>query len=182
MMAGVASDSAGMVGGHNLREPLGFRAVCFVTAGADDGGVEFWRLDRRGIVGVAGERPMAGFASDDNMLSLILLFGHFRVTAFTDGMASVSDRTSRYFSNGGASIVTILTEGSGNDCRSEPDEGHDADRHEASEADEVFYVFEQVLLPRQNLSDPKNARDLGYRVFPRWTMILVTGTREAAHP
>lgn len=86
-----------MVGGHNLRERLGFGAVCFVATGTDDSGVEFWRLDRCGVVGVPGERPMASLASDDNMLSFTLLFGHVRMTAFADRMSGMGDRTSRYF-------------------------------------------------------------------------------------
>jgi hypothetical protein len=90
---------------------------------------------------------MAGFASDDNMLSLPLLFGYVRVTAFADRVAGVDDRTSRYFCNGGASIVPILTEAPGNDCRSEPDKGHNPDCHQGSEPDEVFYVLEQSSAP-----------------------------------
>lgn len=90
---------------------------------------------------------MASFASDDNMLPLALLFGHVRVTAFADRMASVGDRTSRYFCNGGPPIMTILTEAPGNDCRPQPDKGHDPNSHQGSEPDEVFNVLEQSSAP-----------------------------------
>ena len=136
-----------MIGRYNLWERLGFGAVGFMTTSAEDGGVEFCGLDRRGIIGVPGQCPMASFASNDNMLALILLFCYVGVTAFADRMAGMGDGTSRYLINGCSSKMTVLPEGTGNDCSSEPDKGEDPDCHQGSEPDEVFYVVEQGSAP-----------------------------------
>lgn len=90
---------------------------------------------------------MAGFASDDNMLSLALLFSHVRVTAFADRMAGVGDGTSRYLINCCPSKVSILPEAPGNDRSPESDKREDPDCHQGSEPDEVFYVLEQSSAP-----------------------------------
>ena len=44
LMAGIASNASGVIGAHDLWKGFRLGGVGFMTVGADDGRVEFWRL------------------------------------------------------------------------------------------------------------------------------------------
>lgn len=147
-MAGVAGYASGVICGCDLRKGFGFGAVAFVAAGADDGGVEFRRLDGGGIVGMLGLGSVAGFAWNDDVLALLLLFHNVGVAGLAHVVTGMSDGTGRGLGNGGAAIVSVLAEAARDDGGAQEKECHQSDRHDYGEADEVFDVLEQVAFLR----------------------------------
>lgn len=122
-MAGVAGQASGVLCGGNLGEGSGLGTVGFVTAGAEDGGVELGRGDGGRIVGVAGLGSVAGFARDDYVLTLLFLIDYVGVAGFAGIVAGEGDRAGGDLSDGGATIVTVLAETAGYDGGAQDDEG-----------------------------------------------------------
>jgi len=90
-MAGVAGDAAGVVRGNDLRESFRLGAVGFVAASADDGGVEFRRLDGGWVVGVLGLGSVAGFAGDDDVLAELFLIDNVGVAGLANVVSGMGD-------------------------------------------------------------------------------------------
>src|ERR1051326_5300766 len=107
-MAGVAGQTTGVVGGDDLRECFGLRAVGLVAAGGEDRGVELGRLDRGRVVGVFGLGTVAGFAGDHNVLAQLFLIDDIGVAGFADFVAGMGDRAGSGFGDGVAAIVSVL--------------------------------------------------------------------------
>ena len=69
LMAGIAGQTAGMIGAGYLRERAGLGGVGLVTAGANHAGVGQGRLHGSGIIGVPGLWAVADFAVKSGMPS-----------------------------------------------------------------------------------------------------------------
>jgi len=126
-MAGVAGYSSGVICRYHLWETFRLGAVGFVTAGADDGGVQLGRCDRSGIIGVNGLGSVAGFASDDHMLTLLFLINDVGMAGLAGVVAGKGNGPSGGFSDGISAIVAILPK-TGRDDRGAQD-GEDNHRY-----------------------------------------------------
>ena len=147
-MTGVASQSCRMFGTHNLGKPLRLRTIGLVAAHANDCGVRQGRSNRTGVVGVLGERPVASLTGERRVFTLFLQIGDVGVTRLTSFVTGNGNRTRRYLSNGCATIVAVLPEATGNNSCAQNHEREERDQHHCSEPDQVFYVLEQVRLPK----------------------------------
>ena len=81
-----------------------------MTAGADDGRVEFWRLHRSGIVGMFGLGTMAGFAGEHDVLAQFFLLDDVGVADFANVMAGKRDGASGDLGDSCSAIMAILPE------------------------------------------------------------------------
>ena len=80
-----------MIGGDDLREPLRPRFVCFVTTGAEHGGIGKNRL-YCWVFRMFRQRAMAGFAVDVGVLTSLFLIKHIYVAGFAGIVPGVNDR------------------------------------------------------------------------------------------
>lgn len=112
LVAGFAGNAAGMLLGIDLREGFGFGGARRVAADAEDRGIELGRRDR-GIVGVLGQGPVAGFAVDVDVLAGLLGVEDIRVTGLARLVAGIVDRLGCDLGYGSATIVAVLSEGLG---------------------------------------------------------------------
>jgi len=69
LVAGIAGHAARVFDGRHLREALGFGGILFMTAPAEVGHLGQFGDDGAGVVGVFGQRPVAGFAGDVRMFA-----------------------------------------------------------------------------------------------------------------
>jgi len=144
-MAGVAGETAGVICRHDLRKILWLGAVGFVTAGADDGGVEFGWLERSRIIGVLGLRSVAGFAGDHDVLAEFFLVDDVGVACLADVMSGVGDRAGGRLGDGVSAVVSVLAKAFWNDGGTQDDECDECNHYHSDESDEVLDVFEQGL-------------------------------------
>jgi hypothetical protein len=91
---------------------------------------------------------VAGFAGDNDVLALLLLFHNVGVAGLAHVVAGMGDGTRRGFSYGGAAIVSVLAEAARDHRASQKEECHHTDGHNGGEADEVFDILEQVAFLR----------------------------------
>ena len=145
LMAGIAGQTAGMIGAGYLRERAGLGGVCLVTAGANHAGVGQGRLDGSGVLGVPGLRAVANLAVKAGMPAQLLLIDYIGMTAFADFVTGMGDRASGQFSDGIAAVVSVLAEGFGNDSCAQDDERDERDHHDSCEPEKVLDVLEQNL-------------------------------------
>ena len=148
LVAGVAGNASGVICGCDLRKGFGLGAVGFVAAGADDGGVELGRFDGGGIVGMPGLSSVAGFAGNDDVLALLLLFHDVGVAGLAHVVAGMGDGAGRGFGDGGAAIMSVLAEAARDNRATQKKECHQSDGHNGGEADEVFDVLKQGVFLR----------------------------------
>ncbi len=121
-MAGLAGQSGIVLVGDNLREVFGPGAVYRVATDAENGGIQFGRLDRAGIFGVSCERSVAGFAVDADMFSLILHSDDIGMASLAGFVTGKSNWPRRDLREGGAAIETILSKTTWDDSRAQDDE------------------------------------------------------------
>ena len=152
-MASVASESAGVIGGDDLRECPGLGAVGFVAPGAEDRCVELRRLDRARVVGVFGLRSVAGFAGDHDVFAEFFLIDNVGVAAFANIVAGVRNRAGRGFRDGRSSVMAVLAERLRDNGSAQNDEGGDRDDDHSGQTDQVFRVLKQALLSGRPLRD-----------------------------
>jgi hypothetical protein len=150
LVASVAGDASGVICGCDLRKGFGLGAVGFVAAGADDG-VELRWFHGGGIVSMLGLGSVAGFAGDDDVFALLLLFHHVGMAGLAHVVAGMGYGTGGGFGDGGAAIVSVLAEGARDDGGAQEKECHQSDRHNGGEADEVFDVLKQSDLSAAEL-------------------------------
>lgn len=145
-MAGVAGESAGVIGCDNLREFFRLGAVGFVAAGTDHRAVGKNRLHRSGIVGVRALSTVAGLAGNVRVTAKFLLVDDVGVTAFADFMSSETWRPGSGLGDRVAPIVPVLAKAPGDDCGAKHDEQKKRQQHHSTKADEMFDVLEQSCL------------------------------------
>jgi hypothetical protein len=109
-MAGLAGQSGAVFLGDDLGEAFGFGAICLVATDAENGGIEFWRLNGDRIAGVCGERAVAGFAVHAYMLSRILHGDDIGMTGLAGLMSRKYDSLGSYFRDGVSSVVAVSAE------------------------------------------------------------------------
>lgn len=145
-MARVAGEPPGMLCGHDLRKPLRLGAVCLMTARANDRSVELRRLNA-GIIRMIRQRPVAGFAGDNDVLPRLLLVRDIAMATFAGLVTSVDDGLGRDLGYGGAAKVSVLAKALGDDDCAHDHKRRKCDQHDRRQPDQVFYVLEQARLP-----------------------------------
>lgn len=136
-----------MICRHDLRKALRFSAVGFVTTGTHDCCVELRWFHRGGIIGVPALGTVAGLARNNHMPALLLLIDDVGMTCLTRLVARKDNRPSSDLRDRCAPIVSVLAKTPRDDRSPQHDEGNHAYDHHGSEADEMFYVLKQFLLP-----------------------------------
>ena len=122
LVAGVAGETAGVIGSVDLRESLRLGAVGFVAAGTDDGRVGKGGLHRGGIVGVLALSTVAGLAGNVGVSAKLFLIDDLGVTAFADFMSRETRRADGDLGDGISPIVAVLAKAFGDDCGAKDDE------------------------------------------------------------
>jgi len=148
LVARVAGQASGMIGGSDLGEGSGLGAIGFVATGAEDGCVELGRRHGRGIVGVTRLGSVAGFAGDDDVPALFLLIDYVGVAGFAGVVSGEGDWPGGDLGDGGAPVVTVLAKTARHHCGAQDDERHQRDQHYDGEPDEMFDVLEHVVFLR----------------------------------
>ncbi len=166
LMAGVASDSPGMIGGHDLWKRFGLGAVGLVTTGTDDCGIQLGGSYRGRVLGVVGKRSMACLAWNYHVLAQLLLVYDFGMATLADLMSGKCHGTSRDLGDGISAIVAVLPEATGNHRGAKKDESDRRNGHDQHQPNEMFYVLEHSTL----LFSPS--------ALPRWSrrsaLLMVT--------
>ena len=165
-MASVASKTSSVIGSDDLGKCLGLGAVGFVAAGAEDRGIELWRLDGGGVVGVPGLGSVAGFAGDDDVLAELFLIDDVGVAGFAKVVPGVRNGAGSGFRDGVPAIVPVLAKTMGHDGGAQQHEGDDSDRHHSGKTDQVFGVLEQSRWSQRKTCDAiavEKSNTLGYR-------------------
>ena len=110
-----------------------------------------------------GLSSVAGFAGNNDVLALFLLFHDVGVAGLAHVVAGMGDGAACGLGNGGTAIVSVLAEAARNDCASQEKECHQSDGHDGGEADEVFDVLKQVAFLRPGA---------GVAGAGKWAMLL----------
>lgn len=90
LMAGIAWQAVGMLGGDNGGKPLGLGGIRFVAARTQNAGVRQRRFDRRWIFRVFTLRPVARLAVDPRVTPRRLHRQHVGVARFANLVAGVN--------------------------------------------------------------------------------------------
>ena len=136
LVAGFAGNAAGVLVGVDLREVFGFGGAGSVALDAEDGGVQLGRGDRR-IVGVVGQRTVAGFAIDVGVLAGLLGVEDVRVAGLAALVAGEVDGLGCDLGYGCAAIVAILSERLGDDEVANHEKHHKGDDEQESESEKM---------------------------------------------
>ena len=136
-MAGVAKLPPGVFLSVYLRKALGLGNIFGVTTNAKMGDVRLLRGQACGVIGVLGERPVAGFTVDVGVNAFGFGVGDIGMAAFAGLVAGVSKGTRRDLADGVTTVVTIAPETFRN-------EGAAKDQEEDQTQDENTGHTEQV--------------------------------------
>jgi len=109
-MAGVAQLSPGVFLSVYLRKALGLGNIFGVTANAKMGDVRLLRGQGGGVVGVPGERPVAGFTVDVGVNAFRFGVGDIGMAAFAGLVAGVSNGARGDFADGVTTVGAIAPE------------------------------------------------------------------------
>lgn len=142
LMAGVAELAAGMLLGVDLREALRLGDVFGVAADAEMGDVGFLRLHARGVVGVLGERAVAGLTVDVDVRAFRFGIGDVGMAGFAGVMAGINDGTCGDFGDGVAAKMAIAAKAFGNEGTTEDKEKNHADSEDGGHAKEMVDVLQ----------------------------------------
>jgi hypothetical protein len=143
LVAGFAGDAGGMLFGVDLRESLGLGRAGRVTANAEDGGIEFgW--GNGGIVGVLGERSMAGFAVDVCVLAGLLGIQDVGMAGLAGLMSGEVDWAGGDLGDGGAAIVAILAETLGHDEMPDYEKHEEEEYEQKCEPEKMSCIFQKL--------------------------------------
>lgn len=143
VMTGVAELAAGMFLGINLWEALRLGDIFGMAANAKVCDVGLFRPEIRGIVGVFGERPVAGLTVDLNVSTVSFAVGHVGVTALAGLVTGVGDRARGDFRQGVAPIVTVLAKTFGEESAAQDDKENQANEENRGHAKQMRDVFER---------------------------------------
>ena len=151
-MACITSQACGVFGGCDLGDPFRLGAVGLMTACTNHGGIELWRLDGRGIIGVSGLRTVAGLARHGDMFTELFLIDNLGVACLANIASGMRDRACRDFFDGIGTVMAVLAKRAGHDRGAEDNESNQGDGDDGRQPDQVFDIFEQIriLAPDRN--------------------------------
>jgi hypothetical protein len=133
-----------MVFRRNLRKILRLGNVGLVTTDAELGSIQFCGLDRRRIVSMLGQRPMARFAGHAFVDAFALDLEHICVTALADLVSGIGNRECRNLSHRISPIVSVLSKTARDEETAHNQEQHKTRHENGCQAEEVFRIFEAL--------------------------------------
>ena len=113
LVAGLAGNAAGVIRRIDLGKALGLGRAGRVAADAEHGRVQLGRRYARGIVGVLGQRSVTGFAVHVRVLAGLLYVQNVGVAGLAGLVAGELDRARCDLGDGGAAVVSVLSEARG---------------------------------------------------------------------
>lgn len=143
-MAGFAGQSRAVFLGIDLREIFRLGGVRRMAANAENGGIEFRRLDGARITGVCCKRAVAGLAVHACMLSVLFQ----REDVGMAGLAGLVSSKHRWF--GGdfgdriSAIVAVLTETPRHKDRPDQNKDYDSSGEDQGDTPQMLRVLEPV--------------------------------------
>lgn len=144
VVAGLAGNAAGMLRRYDLRKILWLGGAGRVTAHAEHSRIELDGLDIDGIGYVPGERSMAGFAVDARMHSLALYVLNVCVAAYACLVTGICHREGGNLRNGRSPIVSVLSEGLGDDVAANYEKDHKRDYEESRKPEKMSYILKPI--------------------------------------
>ena len=151
-----------------------------MTTDAEHGSVELFRCDRRGVVGVLRQRPMAGLAVDPRVPSILLLFENVAVASLARLMPGEVHRTCRQVGQGAPAEMSVLSEALRNQCVAEDEEEQQADEEDGGQPEKVPSVFEEHVHGDRSEQEYSSLYPPGCALY-HWSVVrLVTGTSDRA--
>jgi len=142
-MTGVAELAAGVFLGVHLWETLRFGDVFGMAANAKVRDVGFLWSHAGRIVGMLGQRAVAGLAVDVGMDTFRFRISNIRVTALAGLVTGEGDGTRGNLREGVTPIVAVAPETFGNESTAKGEEQDEADEENGSHAKEVRDIFER---------------------------------------
>ncbi len=127
---------------HNLRKGLRLGDVLLMAANAQLGGIQFLRLDSRGIVGMRGERAVTRFTGNGFVHAFALHVEDLGVATLADLVSCIRNRTRRYFGDRVAPIMSVLPKTLWHQQTARDQKQHEPDQEDGCQAEEVFRIFE----------------------------------------
>ena len=143
-MAGIAGKATGVVGRNYLRKILWLGRVGFMAAFAEDGGIQLLRCYRCRIIGMLGQRSVAGFTVDVCVLAISFLFENVGMAGFARLVPSKIERAGCYFRKSITPIVPVLSEAFGDQKSSNDQEQEDPQHKDSRQAKKMSRIFESV--------------------------------------
>ena len=134
-MTGFAGNAVGVVCGINLREPLGLGGTRRMASRAQHCGIRFYRRYRGWIVGVLGQRSVAGFAVHMRMLTFAFHIEDIGVAGFACLVTGEFHRASRNLPDCSAAVVPILPKARWNHEMSNDKEDDEGENEESRESE-----------------------------------------------
>ena len=114
-----------------------------------------------------GQGAVASLTRDHHMLALFFLVDHIRMAPLAYIVAGKRNWPGRSLSDGGAAIVPVLPEAARNHCCAQGGEYSHRDRHDDSEPNQVFRVFEQWIVPSRESARVTLSFDTGVSLGER---------------
>lgn len=139
-VADSANQSAGMLLGIHLGEPLRFGRTNFVTLRAKHGRVRLGRYDGK-VLGVLSLRAMAGLAGDSRMFAFGLLLEDIDVAGFTGLVPGVGDGQPRNLRNSIAPVMPVFPKTVRDEEGSKAKEHQCAHPKQGRDAEQMFSVL-----------------------------------------
>ena len=143
-MAGIAGQSGGVVGGSDLRETFRLGRVRFVALYTEHRRVELGRLHRGRIVGMLGERAVAGLTIDVRVLAVLFLVEDVGMAGLTSLMAREVDGAGSDLGHRGPAVVPVLSKTFWNQESADDQEQEDARDKYRGQSEKVSGIFESL--------------------------------------
>ena len=143
LVAGFAGDASGVLLGVDLREVFRLGRAGRMAADAEDSGVEFGRGDRR-IVGVLGQRSVAGFAVDVRVLAVLLRVQNVRVAGFARIVAREVDGTGGHLRDRVPAVVPIFPKALRDNKVPDYEKYDEKEYEQKTEPEKMSCIFEKL--------------------------------------
>ena len=134
-----------MVGADYLGEGFGLRLVFLMAAHAQGGDLGECRLECGGIVGMFGERAVAGLAGDVGVLALGADLRLIIVAHDAGVLAGVGNGVLADGREGAGAVVSVLAEAFGHDGAADHHENAEAGQQDQGGPDQVSGIAEESL-------------------------------------
>jgi hypothetical protein len=119
-----------------------FGDILFMASRAEHSRIRQLRHYRSRILGVLGERTVAGFAVHARVFPSLLHLQHVAMAIFTGVVTGIRDRLRRKFSQRISPIVAVLSKALGNEVRSQQQKYGEPNYKRSRQPDKMFGIFE----------------------------------------
>ncbi len=142
LVAGIAGEAVGVIGGDDLRKPSGLRRIRLMAADAKYRGIKFVRRHRCRIVRVFCQWSVTCLAIDVRVLAIFFLFQDVRMAGLASLMARKIHRPGRDFSQSVTPIMPVLSEGFWDEKPAQDKKQEEARDKDSSHSKQVRRILE----------------------------------------